>query len=264
VQFERILASELDAAVRNEALWERVSSSQSGSTGHPDLASEALRLYALTSSTVMHSALDSAEPADFAAGLLRSVGDTCAILSRDWASDDETPRQILDLSDVQREIQEFELTDWATSMGIAFPPLPGDSASITPQETVDDDVEGFPDEDLAELWASLVDAHRQLVSLRAQDPELPSEAWSDVQDWACACVAIGQWYLVWARQGSDLGALAVAGSNHLAAQGIFVATHDPDLRNLVPAEALSRLLHEAGGFDWLLRHRAEIPAWVRP
>jgi hypothetical protein len=259
---ERKFALQLDAIVRNEALWESIASPPHDSNWRRDMALQALRLYALTSSMVVQRPLDSTEPIDYAAGLLRDVGDTCAILARDWPPDDQTPRPILNLAELQRSIDESELTAWANSIGITFRTASNGTELDRAQETNLDNAEDFPGDDLAESWASLMGAYRRLVDLRAQDPELRATAWSGPQDWACACVASGRTYLGWARKGFDFRALAVAGSHHLAAQGIFIATHDQNPENLVPDVALGRLLRETGGIEWLQQHGAEIPAWL--
>jgi hypothetical protein len=258
------IARTLEAVLHDDELWTGMAFPQDDSAWRETNAARALELYDLTSPIVVERGMDLSQPADYAVGMLRDIGDACAILSRQWSPEQWKTLELPTRAELEESIREFDLAVWAAPFDVTLPEADDDHAPDDLKSSDDAERPTMSPEELAEDWSAAMYVFRETVDLRAQDPDLSTEGWTRAAAAACDMIRLARAWLGWARQGSDVEVLAVAGSQLLAAQGFFIVTHDRKAREEVfpQEEFLGRLLKQSGGLDWLKRHEVELPAWL--
>jgi hypothetical protein len=199
---------------------------------------------------------------DYAAGLLRDVGDACAILTQSQIPE-HASAVLPERGEFESIIIEFGLEDWASSLGVELSVDDPDEPTWGESTQAEDDLSTRLDDELARDWSRMISIFRTTIDLRAQDPDLESPSWRDARDAACDLIALGRGWLAWARERDDVELLGVTGSQLLAAQGVFVSACDQQVERVFPDdEFLRRFLRRTGALQWLDRHGAEIPDWL--
>lgn len=259
---DRLIAGELALVLDDAGLWGQLGEAHIDEEATA-LAERAVRLYRLTSPILAKRVSEYATPASYAVGALRDVADNCAMLTGTWSREDRANLPISQRGDIEGIIRRFDVLEWANALGVE---LDLAEAERPEAEPTTEDPDGLSAHELAKRWGSTIRTFRTASRLRTAD----AKARADLQGPGLrpnlpATVALARYFLVWARQSSDHGVIAVAVTQLLAAQGFFVACWERDADGpLFPTDDyLHEFLTLEGGFEWLAQHDADVPAELR-
>lgn len=258
------VASQLDELIRDERLWQSLKSPLDDPRWRDDMSTRAIQLYELTAPVVAQHVADASQPIDYAAGLLRDLGDACAMISRRPPIERRMALSLPDRAQLEGGVREFGLAEWAARLGITLHlKCESDGAQGVDRNSGGIDAAQPRNEQLADDWTRIMDVYRKLADLRAGQPELEVSG-LDLGDAASDFIFLARGWMSWAREGSDVGTIGVAGAQLLAAQGIFILTHRQSMAvEVFPGDDfLRRVLSATGAFDWLKQERVEIPGWL--
>jgi len=205
-----------------------------------------------------------ASPASHAVGVLRDIGDACALASgqwplveRDWA--DIPSRAVIELA-----IRLYEIDNWAASFGLDVC-LTSDPDSV-PEEAFGR--LGPPPEltraDFAAQLGVVVEGYDRVRSLLNDSSTSTLVRKSEFRSAVRADISSGRGWVVWGRGHLESDVFPAAALPLYVAQGVFVAiTTDADARDLFPSEGFVSDLLSADPVRQLLEEsNVKLPAWA--
>jgi hypothetical protein len=234
-------------------------------SGRDHLAAEAVRLYEATSPVFAAGERSDDDHFTQAVWVVRDIADRCAIFSKEWVADElRTWVNAPDRASVEESIRSTGLERWAEGLGYA---LTLRTSDVSPKLSV-----GrlwrlrTSGRRVADEFVAVAETYSQTQEIRqSHGPDWFKEHTSAMKK-SAVFIAGARNNVLWAAVKDDGGAVVVAEATLLATQGMFVATHAPsgETTNFPTTEFLREFLHRKGGYQWLSKHRKDLPALLTP
>lgn len=264
---ESSLAAALAETMNDPECWDMFEGTKDASV--EQATEQAVRLYDLAEPWLLDESADARVRE--AASVIRTVADGYALLAGHATAADRETLPLPELGKLQHLVRERGIEDWANGWGhplhlgneghvpVRRPLKQIFKRSIGQRPTVS---RGTIQSVIKILY--LYDLVRVLRRWQYGREALQDRNFSTL---ASSCLRFSfEWVWMLGTEGASDGRVGAAGTCLLIAEGLFLATHQPAGRSVFfPAEvALREVLHEEGGYAWLVDLGLPLPAWTDP
>lgn len=261
--FARLLAESL----ADEEWWEAAATFPSDADWQTETAARAVELYRVTSRFVRER-LDADEitPVDHAAGVLRGVADTCAMLSQTWTAEVRDELHVPTRPLTELVVRLYDLDEWAQALGC--PLTLADDKGVPDEAWPEGEVFADMTQDyLVEQFAARAATYANMLDLRA-DPGDANELreHQDLREGACLEISWSRACMIWIRSHLPTELESIGIAMLFIAQAFFVMSREANSDEpLFPSkDYLRSLLERTDAHVWLYEQGAELPAWLEP
>lgn len=264
--FERAVSTRLATILADGPLWNVLTSAPRNDSDCEYLTSVAVNLYEETAGWLEADAVEGVpSQAGFAVGVLRDIGDACALTAGQWPVPERDWNEIPSRAVIELEIRLYGISEWVNSRGLDLELTP-DSASV-PDEAFrsDDPLPEFTLDEFAGQIGVVLEGYDRFRALLNHPPSRAALRSVAFRAAVRTDISSGRGWVVWGRRHLESEVLSAALLPLYVAQGTFVAASvarprddvfpsEDLIRDLLSGERIRRIFDDAA---------VELPAWVQ-